>query len=49
MRGIDVLLLFGLSGVYDWFGWVDDESVDGVDSEWGVDEMSELVLDDLVS
>ncbi|KAK4200287.1 hypothetical protein QBC40DRAFT_326967 [Triangularia verruculosa] len=49
MRGIDVLPLSGSSGVYDRPGWADDESVDGADSEWGADEMSELAPDDSAS
>ncbi|KXX82594.1 hypothetical protein MMYC01_200808 [Madurella mycetomatis] len=48
-RGIDVLPLSGSSGVYDRPAWGDDESVDGADSEWGGDDISELAPDDSAS
>jgi hypothetical protein len=48
-RGIDVLPLSGSSGVYDRPVWADEESVDGADSEWGGDDVSELAPDDSAS
>lgn len=48
-RGIDVLPLSGSSGVHDRPAWGDDESVDGADSEWGADDISELAPDDSAS
>jgi hypothetical protein len=48
-RGIDVLPLSGSSGVYDRPAWADEESVDGADSEWGGDDISELAPDDSAS
>jgi hypothetical protein len=46
---IDVLPLSGSSGVYDRPAWADEESVDGADSEWGGDDISELAPDDSAS
>jgi hypothetical protein len=48
-RGIDVLPMSGSSGGYDRPSWGDDESVDGADSEWGGDDVSELAPDDSAS
>jgi hypothetical protein len=48
-RPIDVLPLSGSSGVYDRPAWADEESVDGADSEWGGDDVSELAPDDSAS
>jgi hypothetical protein len=48
-RAIDVLPLSGSSGVYDRPAWADEESVDGADSEWGGDDVSELAPDDSAS
>ncbi len=48
-RGIDVLPLSGSSGVYDRPAWADEESLDGADSEWGGDDVSELAPDDSAS
>ncbi len=48
-RGIDVLPLSGSSGGYDRPAWADEESVDGADSEWGGDDISELAPDDSAS
>jgi hypothetical protein len=48
-RGIDVLPLSGSSGVYDRPAWADEDSVDGADSEWGGDDVSELAPDDSAS
>lgn len=48
--GIDVLPLSGgSSGAYDRPAWADEESVDGADSEWGGDDISELAPDDSAS
>ncbi|KAL2180767.1 uncharacterized protein P884DRAFT_274659 [Thermothelomyces heterothallicus CBS 202.75] len=46
---IDVLPLSGSSGAYDRPAWADEESVDGADSEWGGDDLSELAPDDSAS
>jgi hypothetical protein len=48
-RGIDVLPLSGSSGTYDRPAWADEESLDGADSEWGGDDISELAPDDSAS